>query len=37
MPDGQEKKVKEDSIKKLPLATGFLFKELIKDANIPLD
>jgi hypothetical protein len=37
MPDGQEKKVKEDSIKKLPLATGFLFEELIKDANIPLD
>ena len=37
MPDGQEKKLKKDSIEKLPLATGFLFEDLIKDANIPLD
>ena len=37
MPDGKEKKIKEDSIKKLPLATGFFFEDLIKDANIPLD
>ena len=35
MPDGQEKKL--DSIKKLPLATGFFFEDLIKDVNIPLD
>jgi hypothetical protein len=37
MPDGQEKKLKKDSIKDLPLATGFFFEDLIKDANIPLD